>query len=94
MASDITAIAATAGTAAQPAPRAESRLAFAIKWAASVLQILGYTATAFGLTPWNLGFFFAGLIGWFTVGLLWNDRAIILIHAVALIAMIAGVVSQ
>lgn len=69
------------------------RLAFAIKWAASIVQILGYTATAFGWTPWNIYLFLVGLVGWFVVGVLWNDRAIMLIHLVALGAMFAGLAS-
>ena len=61
-----------------------------LKWAASIVQILGYSATAFGWTPWNIYLFLIGLIGWFTVGFLWKDRAIMLIHVVALAAMIIG----
>lgn len=61
-----------------------------LKWAASIVQILGYSATAFGLTPLNIYLFLIGLMGWFTVGLLWRDKAIVLIHIVALGAMIAG----
>ncbi|CUI01428.1 DUF6552 family protein [Leisingera aquaemixtae] len=64
--------------------------AFVLKWAASIVQILGYSATAWGLHPWNIYLFLAGLTGWFLVGVLWNDRAIMLIHVVALGAMIAG----
>ena len=44
------------------------RIAFAIKWAASIVQILGYSATAFGLAPWNIYLFLVGLVGWFVVG--------------------------
>lgn len=69
------------------------RLAFWIKWVASVIQIIGYTATALGHTPWNLYFFLVGVLGWLVVGLLWNDKAIILIHFVALTAMLAGMSS-
>ncbi len=64
-----------------------------VKWAASIVQILGYTATAFGMTPLNIYLFLIGLIGWFAVGLLWRDKAIILIHLVALGAMVAGLLS-
>jgi hypothetical protein len=64
-----------------------------LKWAASIVQIMGYTATAFGITPLNIYLFLVGLIGWFTVGLMWNDRAIMLIHVVALGAMVAGLIS-
>ncbi|WP_193172159.1 DUF6552 family protein [Nisaea nitritireducens] len=67
-----------------------ARAAFALKWAASIIQIFGYAATGFGWTPWNLYLFLVGVIGWFAVGMLWNDRAIMLIHIVAFGAMIAG----
>jgi hypothetical protein len=69
-----------------------ARWTLMLKWAASVVQIMGYSATAFGLTPLNIYLFLVGLIGWFTVGLLWRDRAIMLIHVVALAAMIAGLI--
>lgn len=65
-----------------------------LKWVASLVQIGGYTATAFGATPLNIYLFLIGLIGWFTVGLMWRDRAIMLIHVVALGAMITGLVSS
>lgn len=61
-----------------------------IKWVASIAQILGYGATAMSATPLNLWFFLAGIIGWFIVGLRWNDGAIMLIHIVALGAMLVG----
>ena len=70
--------------------QASDRIAFGIKWAASVIQIMGYTATAFDWTPWNLYLFVVGVLGWFVVGVLWNDRAIMLIHIVALAAMLTG----
>ena len=66
---------------------------FYIKWFASIIQIFGYTATAFGYTPLNIYLFLVGLIGWFIVGALWNDRAIMLIHLVALGAMFVGLAS-
>ena len=68
-------------------------IAFYIKWVASIIQIAGYATTAFGMTPLNIYLFLAGLIGWFVVGAIWNDRAIMLIHFVALGAMIIGLAS-
>lgn len=73
---------------------ARDRLVFAVKWGASVVQIMGYTATGFGWTPWNLYLFLVGVVGWFAVGALWNDRALMLVHLVALGAMIAGMTSS
>ena len=71
----------------------KERVVFSIKWIASIIQIAGYAATAFGWTPVNLYLFLVGVLGWFAVGVLWNDRAIMLIHIVALAAMIAGMSS-
>jgi hypothetical protein len=67
--------------------------AFILKWAASLAQIAGYMATAFDCAPWNIYLFLVGLTGWFIVGVLWNDRAIMLIHVIALAGMVAGLVS-
>ena len=68
--------------------------AFTVKWVASIIQILGYAATGFGWAPWNLYLFLAGVLGWLIVGVLWNDRAIMLIHFVALGSMLVGMASQ
>ena len=67
--------------------------AFVIKWISSIIQIAGYAMTGFGLAPWNSYVFLAGLLGWFVVGVLWNDRAIMLIHIVALVALVSGILS-
>lgn len=77
-------------TTAVVSPVFSDRIAFVVKWVASIVQIMGYTATGFGWTPWNLYLFVVGVFGWFAVGVLWNDKAIMLIHIVALGAMIAG----
>ncbi|OED47297.1 DUF6552 family protein [Leisingera sp. S232] len=74
--------------------QSRERLVFAVKWGASAIQIMGYTATGFGWTPWNLYLFLVGVVGWFAVGALWNDKALMLVHLVALGAMIAGMVSS
>jgi len=74
--------------------RDRGQIAFVVKWVASVIQIMGYAATGFGLTPWNLYLFVAGVLGWLTVGMLWNDKAIMLIHFVALGSMLVGMASQ
>ncbi|UOA30882.1 hypothetical protein DSM110093_00642 [Sulfitobacter sp. DSM 110093] len=73
---------------------APAQLAFWVKWVASVIQILGYAATGFGWTPWNLYLFVVGVLGWLIVGVLWKDRAITLVHLVAMAAMLAGMASQ
>lgn len=61
-----------------------------LKWLAPAIQNLGYTATAYGLTPWNSYLFLVGIFGWFLVGVLWKDRALVLVHLVAFMAMLSG----
>ena len=51
-------------------------------------------AFGFGWTPWNIYLFLAGVLGWLAVGVLWRDRAIMAVHAVALSAMTLGLASQ
>ncbi|WP_299933953.1 DUF6552 family protein [uncultured Pelagimonas sp.] len=65
-----------------------------LKWTASVAQIIGYTATGMGWLPWNIGFFLVGLLGWLMVGVFWRDKALILVHLVALVAMVGGVLTR
>lgn len=65
-----------------------------LKWIASVVQIFGYAATGFGFVPLNAYLFIAGLIGWFAVGVLWRDKAIMLIHAVAFVSLTSGLISK
>ena len=65
-----------------------------VKWGASIAQIGGYTATGFGFTSWALPFFAIGLAGWLAVGIAWRDRALILIHLVAVVAMLTGLASR
>ena len=74
-------------------PLQDERIAFAIKWIASIVQILGYATTAMGMTPLNIYLFLVGLVGWFIVGVMWKDRAIMLIHVIALGAMFVGLSS-
>lgn len=80
----------SATCSATPARFSRETVVMFIKWYASIIQIFGYAATGFGFTPWNVYFFLVGLIGWFVVGVMWKDRAIILIHLVAFGSMIIG----
>lgn len=82
-------VAPTGASGTTPLP-GNGRGVVMLKWAASIVQIMGYSATAFGMTPLNIYLFLVGLIGWFAVGFLWRDRAIMLIHVVAMAAMLAG----
>ncbi len=61
-----------------------------IKWIATVIQLIGYGLTGLGHTPMNIYFFIVGIVLWFTVGVLWKDRAIMVVHVGALISLLVG----
>ena len=52
-------------------------LSWYVKWASSVLSLLAVASRATGTLPmFDLWFSLIGTVGWFTVGMLWHDRAI------------------
>jgi|TARA_R100000482_G_C4997761_1_gene90192 hypothetical protein len=64
-----------------------------IKWAASVVLIIGMLFTANNIYPLNLYFHVVGLAGWFIVAMIWNDRALIVINAVSLAILTNGLLT-
>jgi hypothetical protein len=52
--------------------------------------LIGYGLTGLGVTPINIYFFIVGIFLWFSVGVLWKDRAIMIVHIGAFILIIIG----
>jgi hypothetical protein len=65
-----------------------------IKWIATAIQLIGYGLTGLNIVPWNVFAFFIGIILWFLVGYLWKDKAIMVVHVGAFIAILAGYLSS
>ena len=61
-----------------------------IKWVATAIQLIGYGLTGLNIVPWNVFAFFIGIILWFLVGYLWKDKAIMVVHVGAFVAILAG----
>ena len=55
-----------------------------IKWFSSVVLMIGMLLTSNNIYPVNLYFHFVGIAGWMIVGMLWNDRALMVINSFAL----------
>tara|TARA_R110000782_G_C14527152_1_gene381872 strand:- start:123 stop:404 length:282 start_codon:yes stop_codon:yes gene_type:complete len=68
-------------------------LSWWIKWVASVILILAMIATTNNMYPWNMILQFLGVTGWLWVSIIWNDRALIIVNAVATAIMANGIVS-
>lgn len=61
-----------------------------VKWIATVVQLVGYGLTGLNIVPWNVLAFVIGIVLWFLVGVMWKDRAIMVVHVGAFIAIVAG----
>lgn len=64
-----------------------------LKWVATAVQLVGYGLTGMGVEPWNIFAFFIGIGLWFAVGVMWKDRAIMVVHVGAFVSLLAGYLS-
>ena len=64
-----------------------------IKWTASIILLIGMVFTALELTPINLFFHLVGVIGWFIVGYMWHDRAMMVVNSVAIFVFVFGILT-
>ena len=63
------------------------------KWVSSVILIIAMIFTANNLYPINLFLHILGISGWLWVSIIWNDRALIVVNAVALAIFANGIVA-
>ena len=61
-----------------------------VKWIATIIQLIGYGMTGMNLVPYNIYMFFMGIFLWFAVGMMWKDRAIMIVHVGAFVSLLAG----
>ena len=64
-----------------------------LKWAASIVLIFAMIATTNNLYPWNMFLQFIVIGGWLWVSIIWNDRALIVVNAVAVAIFLNGIVA-
>ena len=64
-----------------------------VKWVATAVQLVGYGLTGMNLAPWNVYAFIVGIALWFAVGVMWKDRAIMVVHVGAVVSLVAGYLS-
>lgn len=65
-----------------------------VKWVATVIQLIGYGLTGLNIVPWNVFAFVVGIALWFLVGVMWKDRAIMVVHIGAFIAIVGGYINS
>ena len=64
-----------------------------VKWIATAIQLVGYGLTGMNVVPLNVFAFFVGIALWFAVGVMWNDRAIMIVHVGAFVSLLGGYLS-
>ena len=65
-------------------------LSWYIKWVSSIFIIIGMALTSANLFPINIIIHGIGVTGWLVVGMLWHDRALIFLNAVAIFVYATG----
>ena len=65
-----------------------------IKWVSSVLLIIAMVMTSANVFPYNLYPAIVGMVGWLIVGILWHDRALIILNAVSVAIYALGIVNS
>ena len=63
-------------------------LSWYIKWFSSICLIIA------NVHPWNLYPAIVGMTGWLIVGLLWHDRALIVLNAISVAIYLTGIVNS
>ena len=66
-------------------------LSWYIKWFSSITLIIAMMFTAVEMFPVNLFVANVGFIGWLVVGMLWHDRALIVLNSISLAIYTLGI---
>ena len=69
-------------------------LSWYIKWVSSVFIIMGMAFTSANIFPMNIIVHGIGVTGWLIVGMLWHDRALIFLNAVAIFVYATGLLNH
>jgi len=67
-------------------------LVWYVKWISSILIVSAMIASTNQLYPYNIFLQFIGCLGWLWVSIVWNDRSLIVVNAVACAIFINGFV--
>ena len=68
-------------------------LSWYIKWVSSIVILLGMVLTSASIEPWNMWTHLIGVSGWLIVGMMWHDRALILLNGVAIFIFASGILN-
>ena len=69
-------------------------LSWYIKWTGSLFLIVAMMMTSANIFPLNLYVALVGMTGWLIVGILWHDRALIVLNAVSVAIYGVGIMNS
>ena len=67
-------------------------LSWYLKWISSIVLIHAMAFTSLDMYPYNMYLQFAGVLGWFFVGMMWHDRALIVLNSIGLVFLVMGII--
>ena len=68
-------------------------LSWYIKWASSLTLIVAMMFTALDIFPINMWIANLGFVEWLVVGMLWHDRALIVLNSISLAIYSMGIIN-
>jgi hypothetical protein len=77
-------------TTTETIPRLGGPMVNTGKWIGTCIQIIGYGLTGLNVVRRNIFAFSAGIFLWFAVGVMWKDKAIMVVHVGAFISLFLG----
>ena len=69
-------------------------LSWYIKWTGSMFLIVAMMMTSANIFPMNLYVALVGMVEWLVVGILWHDRALIVLNAVSVAIYGVGIMNS
>ena len=66
-------------------------LSWYIKWTGSLFLIVAMMMTSANIFPMNLYVALVGMVAWLFVGILWHDRALIVLNSISLAIYTLGI---
>ena len=70
-------------------------LSWYVKWTASVILLCAFAVRSTQLFPFlDLCLSLVGVSGWLWVGLLWKDRALVMLNGIAVFILLSGLIGH
>ena len=69
-------------------------LSWYVKWTSVFFVIAGWLLNSVNMFPWNITIQVIGVAGWLWVGILWHDRALIVLNSIGVALLSLGLIKH